>query len=128
VCWGRNDGNQLGTGTTSHWTTRVPVRDAAEAVAITTGTGHACVQLRSGQARCWGRNDGAQLGDASHQARPTPGPGPRLDAVELAAGERHTCARLRNGRIACWGDHRRGQLGDGSRAFSPLPIPVANLP
>jgi hypothetical protein len=128
-CWGRGDGGRLGSGTTAHWTTRVPVRDLTDVEHAAAGLDHTCALQRGGQIRCWGANESLQLGEGStpkpKRDRAVPVAGPRLpEAVELAAGAHHTCARLRTGRVMCWGGDSKGQIGDGGvlRALVPMDV------
>jgi alpha-tubulin suppressor-like RCC1 family protein len=62
-CWGHNPKDQLGNGGQPIGSL-VPVRapNISNAVAITTGAGHACALLSSGGADCWGHDDYGQLG------------------------------------------------------------------
>src|SRR6185503_13333895 len=70
-CWGRNDGGQLGDGTTA--TRNVPGNDVMSGVrAVAGGAAHTCVLLESGGVRCWGGNDKGQLGDGTTAPRLTP--------------------------------------------------------
>ncbi|MEJ2456506.1 MAG: hypothetical protein P8103_20490, partial [Candidatus Thiodiazotropha sp.] len=48
VCWGGNDRGQLGSGTETNWTTRVPVKNITGAVSLSVGLDHSCVAQRDG--------------------------------------------------------------------------------
>jgi alpha-tubulin suppressor-like RCC1 family protein len=62
-CWGANKRGQNGSGNRSIKTdTPRPVIGVHNAVAITAGSFHDCVQLASGGAACWGYNDYGDLG------------------------------------------------------------------
>jgi alpha-tubulin suppressor-like RCC1 family protein len=127
VCWGRNDQGQLGSGTSSNvWTSRVPIIDIADVLALDVGWGHSCAAL-PGRLACWGDNAAGQAGiDGSSAATPRPGIS-GLDVAALALGRDHSCARLRSGEVACWGSNERGQLGDGGRSVAPRPVDVLGL-
>lgn len=125
VCWGRNREKQLGSGTSSDvWTTRVPVKQVSNAMAVGGGPLHTCAAVAGRTIRCWGINSGGQLGNGTRNNAPTPTGGPSLDAVQLSGGTDHTCARLRSGGVACWGDNEVGQLGDGGKPFAASPVAV----
>jgi alpha-tubulin suppressor-like RCC1 family protein len=62
-CWGHNPKDQLGNGRQPEGSlTPVRALNISDAVAITTGIGHACALLSSGRADCWGHDDYGQLG------------------------------------------------------------------
>lgn len=71
-CWGANDHGQLGDGSTD--TRLVPVRVAADVVAVSAGAVSTCAAHRDGSIRCWGLNDQGQLGDGTLAPRSTPTP------------------------------------------------------
>jgi alpha-tubulin suppressor-like RCC1 family protein len=75
-CWGVNSRGQNGTGKLGgETTTPRPVMGIHNAVAISVGFAHRCVQLASGGADCWGYNDYGDLGTGEpHGVYPTPLP------------------------------------------------------
>ncbi len=121
VCWGRNDHQQLGSGTRSNvWTTRVPAKNVVGARTIASGARHVCVGL-GGEVSCWGDGEEGQLGRGSTRNAPLARPGPSLRVKAIAAGDNHSCALLLSGEVACWGSNKQGQLGSPKRTFSARP-------
>jgi alpha-tubulin suppressor-like RCC1 family protein len=134
-CWGANDWGQLGDGTTvrRYQATFVngnvaPVVGITTAVAVSTGSDHACALLQNGTIRCWGSNLYAQLGSTGgtdNLAHPEPMQVNGIaNAVAVSAGRLHTCAVLATGGIKCWGYNATGQLGDGTTQLRALPVSI----
>lgn len=131
LCWGRNDGFQLGDGSRIIGTAvgmDVPRRVAGVMTyaALGAGASHTCgVTAQGGDVYCWGRNDHGQLGDGTTVARSAPvrvaGAGTYLT---VRGGLAHTCAIDIEGQVRCWGDNSTGQLGDGTRISQPVPSRV----
>ena len=124
-CWGRNDHGQLGSGTSSTWTNRVPVKELTGGTAIGAGTHHTCV-TSSGRLRCWGDNRASQCAGGGAVTR-TPQWGHRVNATEIEGGTDHSCARTDQGSVVCWGDDSRGQLGLGDRGFARVPVAISGF-
>jgi alpha-tubulin suppressor-like RCC1 family protein len=142
VCWGRNASGQLGIDSTTNVgdattsvTTATPVNLGLgkTAVAIATGSNHACAILNNGDLKCWGSNALGELGQDNDTGVGcgTAGGctlvrnlaainlgldtnGSSLKAIKVAAGASVTCALLQNGKIKCWGFGGSGQLGQDS--------------
>lgn len=129
ACWGRNDGGQLGGGTESDWSTRIPVKDLVSAIALGLGPRQACAATSAGLVQCWGHDEGGNLGGATGQELRVPAAPLRgLErVVEVDPTAQHACARLSDGRVACWGANDRGQLGDGGLDHEPRPVAVTGL-
>lgn len=129
ACWGHNDAGQLGGGTESDWSTRIPVKEVTSAVALGAGPRQSCMAASAGLVRCWGHDEGGHLGGAAGRPLRIPAGSIRgLErVVEVDVGPTHGCARLADGRVACWGNGERGQLGDGGLDHEPRPVPVAGL-
>jgi alpha-tubulin suppressor-like RCC1 family protein len=129
ACWGRNDAGQLGGGTESDWSTRIPVKDLTAAIALGLGPRQACAATSAGLVQCWGSDDGGHLSGTPGRtlrvpAPPVPGLG---GIVQVDTAPTHACARLSDGRVACWGDNDRGQLGDGGIDHESRPVAVTGL-
>ena len=84
------------------------------ALAISTGTAHACALLDNHRIKCWGDNSYGVLGTGDTRARgaaasemgnalPFVDLGTGRTALAVAAGRNHTCAILDDGSVKCWG-------------------------
>ncbi len=126
-CWGTNDDNQMGDGTSVGRINAVRV-DGLEGVdAIAASQKHTCARQGT-SAWCWGSNEYGQLGDGTRQIRTRPvsvrGLGPVL---HIAPGHYHTCAFEGSDRVLCWGRNSSGQLGDGTTTLRIRPEVVPGL-
>jgi alpha-tubulin suppressor-like RCC1 family protein len=126
-CSGLNVLGQLGQGNTadigdSPGESTVAVDLAGHAaIAISSGFGHTCAILDSGQLRCWGRNDDGQLGQGNvNHVGDSPGETTVAvnlgghTAIAVSAGEDFTCAVLDDATMRCWGDNTTGELAQGT--------------
>ncbi len=125
-CWGNNDNDRLGDGTTNYSVAPVTVAGVSDAIAMTANLYHTCVLLRSGAIQCWGVNLFGDLGNGT-----TADPYSVVmvanitDAVAVAAGGLHTCALLGDSTVQCWGFNYYGELGNGTQVDSYVPVNVA---
>jgi alpha-tubulin suppressor-like RCC1 family protein len=125
MCWGANDGGQLGDGSREDRPSPVPVRAELRFESLTAGTAHTCGLASGGLAVCWGENLSGQLGDGTRtDARFPRAVGGGLTFSSLAAGWSHTCGLTANGNAFCWGLNSDGQLGDASRLDRLVPTLV----
>jgi hypothetical protein len=116
LCWGANEGGQLGDGSRTDRPSAVPVRAELRFSSLTAGSAHTCGIAGGGVAVCWGQNLSGQLGDGSRtDARFPRAVGGGILFRTLVAGWNHTCGLTANGNAFCWGPNGEGQLGDGSR-------------
>jgi alpha-tubulin suppressor-like RCC1 family protein len=138
-CWGRNNGGQVGDGTTVGrlYPTDVLTSPGGNALAGATAIvgasdsgGHSCSLHRGGGVKCWGLNSTGQLGDGTTINRTTPvdvltsaGGEPLSGATGVTAGSNHTCALI-NGGLMCWGSNSNGRIGDGTTVQRPYPTSV----
>lgn len=105
VCWGGNEGGQLGDGTV---VSREEPRDVglADVEDVVCGVHSSCARTADGDVFCWGLRMAGALGDGqtgfdSRQPRPTPvGLSP---ATHLFASDFTTCARTEDDALWCWG-------------------------
>jgi alpha-tubulin suppressor-like RCC1 family protein len=148
TCWGDNAAGQLGDGTTSERHVPALVNGLLSSVeAITSGQGHVCALLDTGQVQCWGDKSVGELGDGEAGSGPmnthrsvystspvsvctSPGTGSLCTggavfsgATAIGAGDYHTCAVVTGGGMRCWGLNEYGQIGDGTAGDSnPLSL------
>ncbi len=118
-CWGDNESDQLGNGTTAvNSSVPVPVSGTTNATAVAAGDWHTCTMLSGGTVQCWGLNAFGQLGNGTADSpydTPTPVTVVGItNAIAVAAGSENTCAVLSGGTVQCWGDNSRGELGNGT--------------
>jgi alpha-tubulin suppressor-like RCC1 family protein len=112
-CWGANDANQVGDGTTTNQP--APVRLALPpAIDIAVGQWHGCAITTGHDVWCWGRNLYGALGDGTFDDRPTPVPSTLSNAVAISVADDTTCAILGDATVACVGQGDAGDRGDGS--------------
>jgi alpha-tubulin suppressor-like RCC1 family protein len=125
MCWGANDGGQLGDGSTTDRPSPVPVRAELRFASLTAGDVHTCGLAGGGVPLCWGQNLSGQLGDGTRTDSRFPKPvGNGITFASLVAGWNHTCGLTENGNAFCWGLNSDGQLGDGSALDRLLPTLV----
>jgi len=118
VCWGRNNGEQLGDSTTTDRSSPGAVPNVGAAVDVAVGGFHACAALQTGAVKCWGTNRNGQLGFGMEMTQPMGAVdvSSLTDAIAVTAGNAHSCALRRSGQASCWGGNDQGQVGDGSAA------------
>jgi alpha-tubulin suppressor-like RCC1 family protein len=131
-CWGRNDRDQLGNGSTEAFS-NVPVAVSglsSGVTAITADGWHTCALTTAGGVKCWGFNDYGQLGNGTslpggtNSGVPVDVVGLASGVVAIAAGYRHTCALMADGGVQCWGANLNGRLGNNTTEDSPVPVTV----
>lgn len=104
LCWGRNDGGQLGDGGFTHAPSApVPVAGNITWHSISAG-GHTCGLSTDGTASCWGANRTGNLGTGGRDSSTMPAAvagGHRFTAV--AAGNGASCGVSTLAKVHCWG-------------------------
>ena len=125
-CWGLNNTNQLGDGTTTDRFVPTPVAGTVQFVQVAAGANHSCGLTSTGQAYCWGLNSSGQLGDGTTTQRSTPTlVSGGITFAMLSAGSVHTCGITAAGAAWCWGSNGNGRLGDGTNTQRHVPTAVS---
>lgn len=126
LCWGDNDGGELGNSTTEGSRLPVAVTGLSEPIiSLVLGYEHSCAVTDAGIVKCWGANGLGQLGNGSETNSSVPVTIANFPDIRLVqAGRWHTCALNVAGYTSCWGSNTYGQLGDNSGAFTSA-IPVS---
>ena len=130
-CWGYNEYNALGDGSTKPATEPRAVASGHRFRSIvasrTASRPVTCGLTVEGQALCWGWGS-ESLGrpDPDDGSRPEPIMG-ALRFRAISVGFSHVCGVDASGAVYCWGDNRYGQLGDGAKETHLTPG-VVQLP
>ncbi|MCB9657713.1 MAG: hypothetical protein H6726_08715 [Sandaracinaceae bacterium] len=105
MCWGRNDGGQLGRGSVAPYAGLGPVTSGLVFERVVAAGRTTCALDDAGDVLCWGRNTDGQVGDRTSTARSVP---TRVLGFEttraLGGGGGRPCAVLSTGDVTCWGD------------------------
>jgi alpha-tubulin suppressor-like RCC1 family protein len=120
-CWGRNNLDQVGDGSTTMRT--VPVKIGVNYTAVGTGDTYAC-GITGGKAACWGYGLSGQLGlgmTSSMVDTPT-AVVDNHTFTALGVGYYHSCAIDTARALWCWGDDTFGELGDGGNTTIGTPV------
>jgi alpha-tubulin suppressor-like RCC1 family protein len=114
LCWGRNDGGQLGTADDkSVFTPRVPTMVAAQRFsAVNVGNGITCGLTTDARVLCWG-SPGKYLGSNAPSIVSVVELGvPREEhVVSVVSGFQVSCLLTQSRRVYCWGSNEFGGLG-----------------
>ncbi len=135
-CWGRNNVNQLGNGTTTNSASPVAVSQGAMPAgatvkSISANYSYACAIASNDKAYCWGQNNYGQLGNGTTTNSATPvavsqGAMPAGATVKsISASLENTCAIASNDKAYCWGRNNVSQLGNGTNTNSTTPVAVS---
>jgi len=112
-CWGRNEGGEVGDGSTENRAIPTQVAGGHSFTSISVGVDMACALTAAGEPWCWGRGD--------WQAIPIPTPVAISVAeplVQIAVGWRQACGVAASGSAYCW-------LPPTSVGQSPIATPAA---
>jgi alpha-tubulin suppressor-like RCC1 family protein len=116
-CFGGNDGDRLGTSSSTVITTNpitVGAKLSLQLTGVAIGQVHACGLDAQGTAYCWGKDNYGELGRGAIAPDAYPIPAPVIGGYtfsKLVAGDRHTCGLTTDWRVICWGSNYTGQLG-----------------
>lgn len=126
LCWGDNDGGELGNSTTEGSRLPVAVTGLSEPIiSLALGYEHSCAVTDAGIVKCWGANSLGQLGNGSDTNSSIPVTITNFPDIRLVqAGRWHTCALNVAGYTSCWGSNTYGQLGHDSGDYTST-IPVS---
>lgn len=143
VAWGKNNGGQLGDGTTTERHLPVPVVDINNVAWVSAGWGQVVAVKSDGTVWTWGSNlwggtysGCGLLGDGvdctTEPYRTTPGQVTGLPAGVKAdrawGGDGHTAVMMADGTVWAFGSNQAGQLGTGSfTTQSLIPVQVQGL-
>ena len=126
LCWGFNNGGQLGDSSTTDRSTPTRVAGGFAFSALSGGINHTCGLSSGGTTYCWGRNVVGQLGDDTLRDRNVPVPlAGGFAFTQVSAGGQHSCALLADGRAFCWGWGDNGQLGIGESGIGVIRTSLA---
>ena len=133
LAWGRNDGGELGDGTTMDSPTPVQINFLLRGPPIGmlrslfAGGGFSIALFSSGAMLAWGNNFWGELGDGTTTNSDIPvrvqlPTGTKVTAI--SAGFNDSYALTTDGRVLAWGFNLFGQLGNGTTTSSDLPVTV----
>jgi hypothetical protein len=121
-CWGSNEYQQLGAGTSTDSSVPVDVSGLGSGIAaIAAGELHSCALTTGGGVKCWG------YGGAGPGSVPVGVLGLESAVSMIAPSSDHTCVLTAGGAVKCWGANYNGQLGDGTNTPSTVPVDVSGL-
>jgi alpha-tubulin suppressor-like RCC1 family protein len=133
MCWGLNDGGQLGDGTLVNRNYAVVAVGLSGVVDVAPSRAHTCAVLTGGTVKCWGNGAFGQLGDGIVRTVTAPVLTPVTvsgitTATQVASGSETTCALLQDTTVRCWGRGDYGTRGDGSTTnIVRSPVAVSGL-
>jgi len=125
LCWGDNDGGELGNSTTTGSRLPVVVTGLTEdIISLAAGYEHSCAVTAAGAVKCWGANRQGQLGNGGDSNSSIPVQvASVVDITLVQTGRWHSCALNSAGFTSCWGLNAYDQLGDDSGDYSSnLPV------
>lgn len=137
--WGRNNGGQLGDGSTTDSSVPKPVPSLTDVVAIAAAGDYSLALKSDGTVWTWGSNREGQLGYAatdvcidstwgSVSCSKSPAPVSSLSGISaISGGWSHGLALKTDGSIWAWGYGYYGQLGNNTGTKSTIPVRVVGL-
>lgn len=134
--WGRNNGGQLGDGTTTDSSVPKPVPSLTNVVAIAAAGDYSLALKSDGTVWTWGSNREGQLGYSATDVcidstwgnvscSKTPAQVSYLSGVSaISGGWSHGLALKTDGSVWAWGYDYYGQLGNNAGTKSKIPVRV----
>jgi alpha-tubulin suppressor-like RCC1 family protein len=125
--WGRNNGGQIGDGTTTDRSSPVSVVGGfCDWCQVSAGGSHSLGVRQNGTAWAWGSNFRTQIGDGTTTDRSSPVSvvGGFTDWCQLSAGREHSLGLRQNGTAWAWGIGFDGRLGDDTTTGRNSPVLV----
>jgi len=116
-CWGANDQDQLGSGTSASDSVPVLVNSNVAFASVGTGGMNSCGLSTGGAVYCWGNLQGTL------ESVPVLVPAAQ-SFTTLAVGYEDACALTSAGAAYCWGNNVHGAIGDSTTNPSPTPVAV----
>lgn len=128
--WGNGADGQLGDGTSTTRTTRVPLSFPSNAyftqIAVASNQGLALTA--DGVLYAWGKNSEGQLGDGTLTTQYSPvivkNSFAATGYVQASTGSVHSVALRADGLLYAWGSNSNGTLGNGTVTGSTSPVQV----
>jgi alpha-tubulin suppressor-like RCC1 family protein len=128
-CWGWNQFNQLGDGTSTSRNTPVQVTGLTSGISQIAIGYNGCAVLTTGAMRCWGDGGNGTNGDGNFFSMSSPNHVRTVTGVATATQTSITsstaCAVLSSGALSCWGNNGYGQIGDGTTDNRSTPTNVS---
>jgi alpha-tubulin suppressor-like RCC1 family protein len=127
VCWGNNQGGQLGVNSTITKAEPTPITGEPQFIQISASTfAHTCALKANGEAWCWGIGEFGRLGNGASTQQNVPAQvSGGFSFKSVTAGGGHSCGLTADGTAYCWGYNEQGQIGDGTNTNRLTPVPVA---
>lgn len=129
-CWGRNVEGQAGDPSLNNVTrgNEIAVSGINNAVAVSTGTYHACALISTGEVKCWGSQAGGTLGNGVDNSNKVTTPvtvSGITNAVDLEVSRFGGCVITTDRMVKCWGNNSKGEVGDGTTTKRTTPVSVS---
>lgn len=121
LCFGANDGGQLGLPSDDAQAAPVPVLGLPLLRELEAAFRYSCGISFEDEVICWGEVPGIVPPPAGPVVLALPAAAPR----SLGLGADHLCVAFDDGQVHCLGDNTFGQLGDGGTVARPVLAPVS---
>jgi alpha-tubulin suppressor-like RCC1 family protein len=129
MCWGNNQGGQVGLEAGAPVQTPTPVSGLGTVADLSAGGLSTCAVSSTGTLKCWGSNANGELAMAPDAGTSFPSPvdiSGVTKVVQIAAGHQTICALIEGGSVVCWGTDTSNELGrtpdSGVAPYVPAPV------